>query len=920
MHYAFQDYDNLYLVLDLLTGGDLRYQISRHPRQFFSEIQTKFFASCLIEALLYIHSQKIIHRDIKPENLVFDENGFLHITDFGIAKFITKNNSEETSGTPGYMAPEVMQGKNHTSSVDFYAIGVIIYELMMGKRPYVGKNRKEIKEQIMSKQVKISKMEIPENWSIEAADFANKLLIRKDLNRLGYNNEKIIKEHPWVKNVDWNSIKNKKISAPFLPKQNHDNYDKNYCEELEEINLDTLNRFEGYKMHKNYKDMFFGFTFYNINVNEVMEAKFKSSNIVIKKKKFLFNSNNITKIEKEDIKINNEDFENDKKYQTLKNINLDRLLKDQNLKFDNSLSKIEPKKDIFSKDDNNNINNNKDNGKNEDINFYSPINNYKFGYNKQRQKEKLLNMDINKNKSKSKSKETKLKKSKSFNLNMLKFDTSNNSYLALLNQMNLNTNKNKDEKETNDCNKSINNSNSNINNVMMKLSTNFYIKHSKIEKIEKNDKNCENKKRRERAKSSSHNMNFIIDKKKNQNKNDIKNKIKKLNTNKNFYKRKITLNKKIIENNDVNNNFSKLKKKLYKNYSQGNIKTNKTNSNKNIAKKMISNNSRYHSHHKSFIISNSNANYNKSIINNNNVNSNKKIYRNSSLKKKSIAQNSQKHIPFPATSGKKFMRRKLGSNFGINLNDNNNDNFINYSIKNSLNQITNDKSSIQTNKSNINKHLLNELSFNSNEISNNYNNNYNKIKASYNTINVDEKISVIKDSHRTLNSDLLFTLKKINSFKAFNKTKNNFTKLKKNKIKNDICIGGNNSKAKNKTLKIKNPQFDNTNYKFKFYKKINTPMNDLGVDSQSRISYKCTSFEINNNYSSLTCKKSRGTDFSTNILNNKININNNRNINQKCGKENSKNKKLKIKSLIGNYSNQSVYSTASTGQNKMYNK
>ena len=875
MHYAFQDFDNLYLVLDLLTGGDLRYQISRHPRQFFSEIQTKFFVSCLIEALLYIHSKKVLHRDIKPENLIFDENGFLHITDFGIAKFITKNNSEETSGTPGYMAPEVMQGKNHTSSVDFYAVGVIIYELMMGKRPYIGKNRKEIKEQIMSKQVKISKMEIPENWSVEAADFANKLLIRKDLNRLGYNNEKLIKEHPWVKNVDWNDIKNKKINAPFLPKQNHDNYDKNYCEELEEINLDTYNRFEEYKMHKNYNDMFFGFTFYNINVNEVMEAKLKSSNI-------------------------NEDFENDKKNQTLKSINHNYLLNDQNLKFDNTLSRIEAKKEIISKDNNNN----KDNGKNENLNFYSPINNYNFGYNKQRQKEKLLNIDKNKNK------EIKLKKSKSFSLNMLKFDTSNNSYLALLNQMNLNTIKNKDEKDTNDCNKSINNSNSNINNVMMKLSTNFYIKHSKVEK---NEKNSENKKRRERAKSSSHNMNLIIDK----NKNDIKNKIKKLNTNKNFYKRKITLNKKIIENNDMNNNISKIKKKLYKNYSQGNIKTNKINTNKNIAKKMISNNRRYHSHHKSFIKSNSNANYNKSILNNN-VNSNKKIFRNSSLKKKNIAQHSQKCIPFPVTSGKKFMRRKLGSNFGINLNDNN-DNIINYSIKNSLNQIGNDKSSIQTNKSNKNKNLLNELSFNSNEISNNYN--YSKIKASYNTINIDEKISIIKDSHRTLNSDLLYTLKKINSFKAFNKTKNNFTKLKKNKIKNDKGIGGNNSKAKNKTLKIKNPQFNSTNYKFKFYKKINTPISDFGADNQSRINFKCESFEINNNnYSSLTCKKCRVTGLNSNILNNKSNINNNRNINQKCGKENSKNKKLKIKSLLGNYSNQSVYSTASTGQNKMYNK
>ena len=74
----------------------------------------------------------------------------------------------------------------------------------------IGKNRKEIKEQIMTKQAKINKMEIPEGWSLDAADFANRLLIRKDINRLGYYNEDLIKEHPWVKNIDWNKIFNKK--------------------------------------------------------------------------------------------------------------------------------------------------------------------------------------------------------------------------------------------------------------------------------------------------------------------------------------------------------------------------------------------------------------------------------------------------------------------------------------------------------------------------------------------------------------------------------------------------------------------------------------------------------------------------------------------------------------------------------------
>lgn len=83
--------------------------------------------------LQYIHSKNILHRDIKPENLVLDDSGYVHITDFGVAKYYSLNNSHETSGTPGYMSPEVMRGQNHSYSVDFYAVGVIAFEFMTGK-------------------------------------------------------------------------------------------------------------------------------------------------------------------------------------------------------------------------------------------------------------------------------------------------------------------------------------------------------------------------------------------------------------------------------------------------------------------------------------------------------------------------------------------------------------------------------------------------------------------------------------------------------------------------------------------------------------------------------------------------------------------------------------------------------------------
>ena len=106
MHFAFQDRENLYLVMDLLLGGDLRYHIARQRK--FSENETKFFVGCLLLALEVVHGNVIIHRDIKPENLVFDSEGFLRLTDFGIARFWSPDNASETSGTPGYMAPEVM--------------------------------------------------------------------------------------------------------------------------------------------------------------------------------------------------------------------------------------------------------------------------------------------------------------------------------------------------------------------------------------------------------------------------------------------------------------------------------------------------------------------------------------------------------------------------------------------------------------------------------------------------------------------------------------------------------------------------------------------------------------------------------------------------------------------------------------------
>lgn len=89
--------------------------------------------ACIIVGLEYMHNNGVIHRDIKPENIVMDSKGYVRLTDLGIARIWQPENSQDTSGTPGYMAPEVMCRQNHTQSVDYFALGVIAYEFMLGR-------------------------------------------------------------------------------------------------------------------------------------------------------------------------------------------------------------------------------------------------------------------------------------------------------------------------------------------------------------------------------------------------------------------------------------------------------------------------------------------------------------------------------------------------------------------------------------------------------------------------------------------------------------------------------------------------------------------------------------------------------------------------------------------------------------------
>ena len=436
MIYTFQDYDYLYLVMDLLQGGDLRYHLCKY--RHFNEEQTKFFIANIILALEYLHNiKKIIHRDIKPENLVSDENGYIRLTDFGVAKKYKKHNSEETSGTPGYMAPEVLCGQNHSFYVDYFSLGIICYEFMLGVRPYLGKNRKEIKQAVLSKQVQIKGHEIPIGWSYEAADFINKLIQRKVSNRLGYNGGiEEIKNHSWFNEFDWEKVFNKQMTCPFVPIKG-DNFDKKYCGRDDKIGNDTFERYQIYRESTEYSSLFMNYTVNNIPKEEI--TKYINNNIN--------NSNHTTTQSSKNKNVNliNKNNVNKKKINNFAKLKLNL---NNNNKLRLKIGNLFYKKNDFHFNINNNnfhhnstnnifyLNNNNNRNKNffifnSNLNgFFSPIKNLKNfsiinNENKNLKiKNKILpNIDLNNN---------KLKKSKS-NISLI-----NNNFLSNRNKFDYN--------------------------------------------------------------------------------------------------------------------------------------------------------------------------------------------------------------------------------------------------------------------------------------------------------------------------------------------------------------------------------------------------------------------------------------------------------------------------------------------------
>lgn len=208
---TFQDERNLYLLMEYVQGGELFSHLRRAGR--FSSDVARFYAANLILALEYLHSQDIIYRDLKPENLLIDSMGYIKITDFGFAKYVP-DRTYTLCGTPEYLAPEIITATGHGRAADYWAYGVLLFELLAGYPPFFDDNPLGIYEKILN-----GKFAFPPHIDFVAKDLIKRLLMADLSKRLGNLREGAqgVKDHRWFEGVDWAMVERKEIRAPIIP-------------------------------------------------------------------------------------------------------------------------------------------------------------------------------------------------------------------------------------------------------------------------------------------------------------------------------------------------------------------------------------------------------------------------------------------------------------------------------------------------------------------------------------------------------------------------------------------------------------------------------------------------------------------------------------------------------------------------------
>jgi serine/threonine protein kinase len=200
---SFQDNENLYVVMEYVEGGEL-FKYLRMAGKFPSRV-AKFYAAEVIIALGYLHENNIIYRDLKPENIMLDAQAHIKIVDFGFAKRV-EDRTWTICGTPDYMAPEIIQSKGHGKAADWWTLGILIYEMLVGYPPFYAQTPMQSYQKIVK-----GEFYFPSFLAIEEIDLIKQLLNGDLTRRLGNmsNGTADIMNHPWFRDVNWELFKSK---------------------------------------------------------------------------------------------------------------------------------------------------------------------------------------------------------------------------------------------------------------------------------------------------------------------------------------------------------------------------------------------------------------------------------------------------------------------------------------------------------------------------------------------------------------------------------------------------------------------------------------------------------------------------------------------------------------------------------------
>jgi len=215
---TFQDTNCLYMLLEIVMGGELFRLLhgDGSAENRLSIKDTSFYAANVVSVYDYIHADSIVYRDLKPENILIAADGYLKVVDWGFAKTVV-DKTYTTCGTPEYLAPELVQGTGHGKGVDYWALGILIFEMLVGRTPYVGNNPDDT--MAICRNIMNDEISYPSGFDADAKDLVESLCTREVLARLGCMHEgcDAVKHHTFFDGINWRELKAKELPAPWKP-------------------------------------------------------------------------------------------------------------------------------------------------------------------------------------------------------------------------------------------------------------------------------------------------------------------------------------------------------------------------------------------------------------------------------------------------------------------------------------------------------------------------------------------------------------------------------------------------------------------------------------------------------------------------------------------------------------------------------